>query len=300
VIVSGQVDPTAYGGGIASAAVTSDVNGVVEGTARVEVIDWASGPDDSPVHTVTVPFRLAPLDSATVWKAGVDVLLQSAGGWPKDRVFARLTFEAKEGPAGATTVTTVAEQEAEMQLMMVREGPPPLVTSFAAVGPSHRPLEPAPAKAKAAAPKAKPAPAKAGRTLLASKAAPAAAGKEAAPAWSGTYPLFFTELKDAAINPKPRVALSDFTQVSDDTVSFTISSAGVAPYVALDTTLPGVFSDNNFFLLPWEPRTMTFTATASPNSGKAAVVSMLDLEASVTIMSLGDTLNTASTLYREA
>jgi hypothetical protein len=268
----------------------------------VEIIDWASGPEDGPVHTVTTPFRLAPLDSATVWKSGVDALLQAAGGWPKDRVFARLSFEAKDGPAGGTTVTNTVD-DAELELMVAGDGPgAPLVTSFAAAGgPGHRPPKPAPAKAKTAAPaKAKAAvPAKAkpanGRALLAAKAA-----ADPAPAWSGSYPLFFTELKDAAINPKPHILLSDFTQVSPDTVSFTVSSTGVAPYVALDTSLPGVFSDNNFFLLPWEPRAMTFTASTAPNSGKAAAVAATDLEATVTIMSLGDTLNTASTLYRDA
>ena len=59
----------------------------------------------------------------------------------------------------------------------------------------------------------------------------------------------------------------------------------------------GCWVVNNFFLMPWEPRVLTFTASTAPNLGKAAAVGAAELEASLTVMSLGDTLNTASTLY---
>ncbi len=267
---------------MATAAVTSDINAAITGTATVEVIDWASGPGDGPVHTVTLPFTLAPLDSATVWQSGVDVLLKAAGGWPKDRVFARLTFKAGPGPAGAATQTAVPELVLETE----EEDEPSSVASFAPTNAAHHAPKPA---AKAGG-----APAAGGRALLATKASPA---PKVSASWEGSYPLFFTELKDAAINPKPRVSFTNFTQVGADKVTFTVSASGVAPYVALDTALPGTFSDNNFFLMPWEPLALTFTASSAPNSGVGAAVDAAALKASLKVMSLGDTLNSASTLY---
>ena len=39
-----------------------------------------------------------------------------------------------------------------------------------------------------------------------------------------------------------------------------VNSQGVALFTVLETDVPGTFSDNNFFLLPWQPKYITFKA----------------------------------------
>jgi len=61
-----------------------------------------------------------------------------------------------------------------------------------------------------------------------------------------------------------------------------VSSRLVAAAVQLETEVPGVFSDNGFLLLPFEPRTVTFTGRSDFKAS--------DLQQSLTVMSLADTL----------
>ena len=51
----------------------------------------------------------------------------------------------------------------------------------------------------------------------------------------------------------------------------------------------GVFNDNAFHVLPWEPVTVTFKAKSA--------VTAADLQATLTLTSLADTLSYSSTLY---
>lgn len=75
--------------------------------------------------------------------------------------------------------------------------------------------------------------------------------------------VFLTELKDAHIVPEPLIAGSDFKLVSPYMVQFVVSSKHIAPHVALETGLAGRFSDNNFLLTPWQPRTVAFLSDHS-------------------------------------
>ena len=75
--------------------------------------------------------------------------------------------------------------------------------------------------------------------------------------------VYLTELKDARIAREPVIAGSDFKLVSPYMVQFVISSKHIAPHVALETGLAGRFSDNNFLLTPWQPRTVAFLSDHS-------------------------------------
>jgi tol-pal system protein YbgF len=100
------------------------------------------------------------------------------------------------------------------------------------------------------------------------------AGRGPVPAsLASTADIWLSELKDAAVNPRPAVVATGFAQTSPSSVTFTLSSSGVALYVQLDTTLGGVFDDNGFTLLPWEPRTLTFT---SPRGGRVGAAALKD------------------------
>ena len=150
----------------------------------------------------------------------------------------------------------------------------------------------APAPRAAAAPAPAPAPAPPPTPLVALPGAAPHAGKGPVPAdLDSTSDVWLCELKDAAVNPRPNVTATAFTQTSPTRVTFTLASTGVALYVALDTPLGGVFNDNAFTLLPWEPRVMTF------DTNRGAPVAAADLAASLTIMSLADTLQYGATLY---
>ena len=61
-----------------------------------------------------------------------------------------------------------------------------------------------------------------------------------------------------------------------------VSSRLVAAAVQLETDVPGIFSDNGFLLLPFEPRTLNFTGRSNFQAR--------DLQQSLTAMSLADTL----------
>lgn len=58
----------------------------------------------------------------------------------------------------------------------------------------------------------------------------------------------------------PGLTIRDAVQVTPTQVDFVLAAqGGVAVFVALETSLRGVFSDNCIAaLLPWEPRTMSF------------------------------------------
>ena len=62
-----------------------------------------------------------------------------------------------------------------------------------------------------------------------------------------------------------------------------VSSRLVAAAVQLDTDVPGIFSDNGFLLLPFEPQTITFTGRSDFQAS--------DLQRSLTFLSMADTLS---------
>lgn len=67
-------------------------------------------------------------------------------------------------------------------------------------------------------------------------------------------------------------------QVSPGEVSFQLRSRAVAVGAALETPLPGRFSDNALLVLPWAPLALSFVA-----DGKVAAA---DLEKSLSIHSV--------------
>ncbi|CAK0764706.1 hypothetical protein CVIRNUC_003185 [Coccomyxa viridis] len=101
--------------------------------------------------------------------------------------------------------------------------------------------------------------------------------------YTTTWDVFPVELKNATLPTAPAVRMANFTNGTEPgTATFVVSSQGIAAYVALETTILGKFSDNAFLLLPWEPKTVTFT------SGSNFTVDQL--ESSMTVMSVADTM----------
>ena len=94
--------------------------------------------------------------------------------------------------------------------------------------------------------------------------------------------VFLTEFKESHVVPAPNITGSDFQLLSPCLIQFSVSSDTVAPYVAIESALPGRFSDNNFILTPWEPRTVAF---ASDQALECANV----LSSSLSFLSLMDT-----------
>lgn len=95
--------------------------------------------------------------------------------------------------------------------------------------------------------------------------------------------LLLGQLKHAALEA-PCVTVRDAVQVSPAQVDFVLSSEGVALFVALETGVAGVFSDNCLpVLLPWEPRCMSFFSKQP--------FTVQQLLASMTVMSLYESYN---------
>ena len=77
---------------------------------------------------------------------------------------------------------------------------------------------------------------------------------------------------------------ADHTQA---TLAMQITSRNVAVGVQLDTdSVDGIFSDNNILVVPWENRQLNFTGRE--------VTKAKDLQQSITIMSLADTLTSGT------
>lgn len=92
--------------------------------------------------------------------------------------------------------------------------------------------------------------------------------------------LLLGPLKHAALRA-PGLGVRDAVQVCPTQVDFVLSSEGVAVFVALETSLEGVFSDNCVpVLLPWEPRCMSFFSkqpfTVQQLLGSLTVMSLYD------------------------
>jgi len=94
--------------------------------------------------------------------------------------------------------------------------------------------------------------------------------------------VFLTEFRESHVVSAPNITGSDFQLLSPHLIQFSVSSDTVAPYVAMETALPGRFSDNNFILTPWQPRTVAF---ASDQALEYASV----LASSLSFLSLMDT-----------
>ena len=92
--------------------------------------------------------------------------------------------------------------------------------------------------------------------------------------------IFFTEFKDAHVPVVPNITMSDFRALSPRVVEFFVNSNGIAAFVALETNISGIFSNNGFLMLPWERRPVAFLA-AEPLQGSF-------LESSLAFLSLLD------------
>ncbi|EIE20788.1 glycoside hydrolase [Coccomyxa subellipsoidea C-169] len=99
--------------------------------------------------------------------------------------------------------------------------------------------------------------------------------------YQSTWEIYPVPLKEVALSGQPTITWDDFRNTSSNSTTFVVSSKAVGAHVALESTLPGRFSDNNFILLPWAPKTITFTS--------AAPFSPADLRGSLSVMSVADT-----------
>ena len=100
-----------------------------------------------------------------------------------------------------------------------------------------------------------------------------------------TNMVWLTEMKDAAVVPRPDVAVSGVHKVAEDAASFQLTCKRTAAMVALDTSVPGTFSENLLTCAPDEPTSIGF-------SGRTAF-NLADLVQTLTVTSLADTLTEA-------
>lgn len=71
--------------------------------------------------------------------------------------------------------------------------------------------------------------------------------------------LLLSELKDASLPPATVTLVDVRPAAARGALEVLLRSDHVALFVVVETSHAGVFSDNAFMLLPWEPRTITFT-----------------------------------------
>eukprot|EP00455_Lapot_gusevi_P046655 TRINITY_DN6177_c0_g1_i2.p1 TRINITY_DN6177_c0_g1~~TRINITY_DN6177_c0_g1_i2.p1 ORF type:complete len:114 (-),score=13.23 TRINITY_DN6177_c0_g1_i2:42-383(-) len=82
-----------------------------------------------------------------------------------------------------------------------------------------------------------------------------------APSLLSRNEVFPAPLKSIVLSPPNIVVVSissNGKHVSGYSTDVTIQSDHIAPYVFLETTVPGRFSDNGFLLLPGVPTVVTF------------------------------------------
>ena len=91
-----------------------------------------------------------------------------------------------------------------------------------------------------------------------------------------------SEMKNKQVVSSPHICVDSFRLLSPLMAEFVVTSTAVALYVAVDTVVEGRFSDNNFMLLPWEPKVVAFLYDHR-------VVSTHELKDSMTFLSLADT-----------
>lgn len=265
LLVSGAVTPAgtvAPGAERLDAYVTSDVAAPLTGKAVLELISWtATGAASKPLASKELSFSLAPLESKKIVNATVASLLKDAGGLPAERVFVRMTAAATQASGGPKAAAESVDADVEA----VSDELTPEAAIDAAAGGSGTVVRPVPGKGPAGT---------VGNATV----------------FTSEWVIWLTEPKDAAINPAPKIEAASLTNVDDRTVSFVVRSGGVAPFVALDCGgFKGKFSDNAFTVLPWEPRTITFTSPDPVSAG--------DLAAVMDIMSLADTLQSVDAAY---
>ena len=80
--------------------------------------------------------------------------------------------------------------------------------------------------------------------------------------------IFYAGLKELRVVSELDITAADFKLLSPVMIQFQVCSSHVAPYVAIESCLPGLFSDNNFLLKPWHPKTLAFLSDQRLNSTK--------------------------------
>ncbi len=98
--------------------------------------------------------------------------------------------------------------------------------------------------------------------------------------------VFLAEFKESHVVPAPNITASNFQLLSPHLIQFSVSSDTVAPYVAMETALPGRFSDNNFILTPWQPRTVAFASDQALECASVLASSLLFLSLVDTALNL--------------
>mmetsp|Transcript_3548 Transcript_3548/g.10315 ORF Transcript_3548/g.10315 Transcript_3548/m.10315 type:complete len:929 (-) Transcript_3548:2692-5478(-) len=81
--------------------------------------------------------------------------------------------------------------------------------------------------------------------------------------YESTTLVHLTELKHAALR-EPLLQAHHFKQLSPEAVEFYVTSKAVAAGVAVETFLPGHFSDNAMHIRPEHPKQLCFTSAAGP------------------------------------
>ena len=96
--------------------------------------------------------------------------------------------------------------------------------------------------------------------------------------------MYLREFKDSSIAPEPDIQASIVSyEAGSGVITLNVTSSALAAFVSLETPIAGHFSENNFMLLPWRPRTLTFhekgdaKVTADMFLDRLEILSLADL-----------------------
>lgn len=81
--------------------------------------------------------------------------------------------------------------------------------------------------------------------------------------------ILYAGLNKLQLVSEPNITAAEFILMSPYMIQFEIRISHVAPYIAVESSLPGRFSDNNFLLKPWRSKAIAFLSDQPLNSTKS-------------------------------
>ncbi|KAK9831681.1 hypothetical protein WJX74_005808 [Apatococcus lobatus] len=96
--------------------------------------------------------------------------------------------------------------------------------------------------------------------------------------WESESIVYLREFKDSSIAPDPNIqatVISDEAETSK--IVLNVTSSAPAAFVSLETPIAGHFSENNFMLLPWQARTVTFHTKGGAEKIKETFLDLLEV-----------------------
>ena len=103
--------------------------------------------------------------------------------------------------------------------------------------------------------------------------------------YNADHVVWLTEMKDAALSSQPELAVLGMQKTAENVATFQLACNRTAAMVALDTIVPGTFSDNLLTCVPEELLSLEFSSQPP--------FDMYLFEQTLTVASLADTLTAA-------